>query len=135
MKRDSTKMRDLLKRLRREIETALAAVLANNPELQSLVLGKGSFDPDHGMCGFKIEGVMQGGFDKDGALYNILRGHEPSLPELGAVTDYSGRKFKIEGANTTLTKVKARGEWDGKPYLIPTESLLRTLKAQQARAA
>lgn len=114
--------KNLLRTIRPEIDAALA-VIAKAHNLQSLALGRGTYDPRAGSFTFKLEGVAEGGMDKQAAAYTALK-EMYELPPLGTVFSVRGRDFKITGINSTGSKLLVDCVQDGKPYLYKRESAL-----------
>jgi len=111
---------ETLKRIRPEIDAALAAVAAKHG-VKSLTLGRMTYDPSGSFKG-SIAGVMEGGLSVDAQMYEAIREYE-GLPPLGTVFKSKGVDFTITGATRTGRKITATG--NGKPYLFPLEGVKR----------
>lgn len=97
-------LKQQLPQIRDAINAALeAAGIAKRFNLKSLAAGNCRFDPDAGSFTFKVDGVVDGGIGKEGALYNQLRLVEPSLPPLFSVIP--GTDDYIVGCNASGTKI------------------------------
>lgn len=124
----ATITKQLLVAIRPDLDRALAEV-ASKHGLSSLKSGQCSFDHRSGNFTMKIEGIGEGGVDKDGARYNLaLRDRLiDDLPPLGTEFENGGVTYKIVGINSTLSKILVtKGE--GERYLFPTEMLCSMLK-------
>lgn len=93
----------LLKQLRADVDAALAT-LREKYALETLRLGKGSYDPDAGSFSFKLNGMAQGGKSPDAMRYELNQ-KLLSLPPLGFQFTSKGESFKTTGLNLTATKV------------------------------
>ena len=113
--------RDLLSKLRPDIDKALATVA--NTHGMRLKTGKCTFDPDGGNFTLIVEGVVKGGLDKEAARYDALRSLYPKLPPLGSKFDHEGRTYKIVGINKTRTKIVT--EHGTKQFLVPRDLVER----------
>lgn len=107
--------RNLLRAVRASLDAALAGV-AEEHGLRSLKSCACTFDPRAGCFTFKVEGVVEGGVDRGGALYEQLRRLRPALPTRETEFVYEDERYRIVGANTTLTKVLVRRVRDDKGY-------------------
>jgi hypothetical protein len=117
--------KDLLRKLRPDIDKALATVASNHGV--TLKTGKCTFDPDSGNFQLAVEGVVKGGLDKEAARYNALRALHPKLPPLFSEFDHQGKTYRIVGSNTTGTKIVAENCF--KKFLVP-RTLVESLCAK-----
>lgn len=86
-----------LKVLREEIDTALGAVMANNPGL-TLQLERATYTSG-GAFTFKLTGTLPGGKSHEQGDYDVLRkGGHPDLPEFGTVVKIRDEQVRIVGA-------------------------------------
>lgn len=144
---DTKQTREALKALREEIDTALGAVLANNPGM-TLTLGRCSFTYDGGFT-FKLEGSLKGGKTKEAVAYEQLakalaipeqtymlnpkwrvKG-EPfqingpvkpgiKLPPLGTFFSFKGVRYEVTGAGRSkiYTRSLDGRTWTFKPEIV-----------------
>ena len=129
--KESNDTRQLMIALRPEINAALA-VIGRKHGLKSLQLGHGTYAPG-GSFTFKLEGVTEGGLDKDAERYknsiNLL-----GLPLLGTEFRNGPHTYKTAGINTTGTKVICQRLGSENRYLYTVE-VVKALTAAQAKAA
>lgn len=118
---DKIKTVETLKRIRPEIDAALA-VIAKKYGIEKLALGKGTYD-NSGSFSFKLEGVMAGGLSVEAQMYEAIREYE-GLPPLGSHFDSAGTTHTIIGANRTGTKVLTTA-FTGKKYLFTVMGVKR----------
>lgn len=117
--------RDTLKDLRAEINAALAVIGAKHG--LTLKTGNATFGPDN--FTMKVEGIREGGLDKDATRYaNSIR--LLGLPPLGTEFKNGGQIYKTVGVNTTGTKVICSN--NGKKFLFHTDSVIRLCKSVTA---
>lgn len=107
--------------IREAMNKALAEV-AKQHGLPSLMATSAKYGAE-GYFTFKVEGVLAGGLDKEGAAYEQMQ-EVLGLPKLGTEFSYHGKNDKIIGLNSTATKVVTQRA-DGKKYLWPVESIKR----------
>ena len=156
--RTNAEARALLENLRKEITTALEAVLETNPGL-ALKLGTITYDTD-GAFRCKLEGTLPGGSSKDEQAYARLARIEAQgrmipgpdlktdkktglqfrpyiqtsgrqLPPLGSKFTEQGRTFKILGA-TKGGRVIVE-ESTGKKYTFPVDAIVGMTSARGAK--
>jgi hypothetical protein len=117
--------KELLRALRVDIDAALADV-AKKHGLQQLHAGSCTYDPA-GAFTFKLEGVAEGGVDKNGGRY-INEYKMLGLPPLGTTFKQRSGMFTIAGL-TGGGKVIAANE-QGKRYVFDMETVKAIVKAQ-----
>lgn len=103
----ATNKRQLLEVLRREIDTALGAVVDNNRDaVQSLKIGRITYD-DNGFTA-KLEATFAGGRTKEEIYYEQTRESAArdwlgigkiNLPPLGTIIEFNREPFQVVGAN------------------------------------
>lgn len=148
---DTAEFRALLKTVRRELESVIAATFDTHnvsPSVASLKLGACSFDPTAGTFTFKLEGQLKGAKGKDAILYEQLaealaipaiqhargpdgkvdfRSHTEvpgiTLPPLGTFFSHKGARYEVIGANRG-SKVLCK-RLDGKTFLFKPEGVAR----------
>jgi hypothetical protein len=86
--------KETLRALRVAIDEALAPV-AKAQNLKHLRAGSCTYDPN-GTFTFKVEGVVEGGLDADGARYKNEQ-KLLGLPDLGTQFPFRGASYAIEG--------------------------------------
>lgn len=118
---DKVKTVETLKRIRPEIDAALAEI-AKKYGVKSLKLGRMTYDSSGSFKG-SVEGVMEGGLSLDAQMYEAIREYE-GLPPLGTSFDYKGSSYTITGANRTGTKIMAV-PFNGKTYLFTRDGIKR----------
>jgi len=113
-----------IEKVRADINAALVDIATRHNLAQLKLAPRCTYDAA-GAFTFKLEGVVGGGMDKDASRYVDMQQWDSTLPPLNYVLPYGGRKFSIEGCNTTGSKAKAVDLADGKRYLLPMESVRR----------
>jgi hypothetical protein len=124
-------LKDKLPAIRKAMDAALAQV-AKDHGLASLKSGSCRYDPNFGSFTFKIEGVDDGGKDKDAVNYELMK-RALGLPELGTTFRANGSVCKIVGLNSTGSKVIY--ERDGKKWIGKVDDVKRTVERQALAAA
>lgn len=120
--------KEVLQAVRADMDKALAEIGARHG-LTQLKSGKCVYDPRSGNFTIKVEGVAEGGADKDAARYDQIRGLFPGLPERGTEFTYGGEKYAVSGANSTGSKVLAKRNRDGRVYQFPRDAVVKLCKA------
>lgn len=115
--------KELLRAVRAAVDATLAPI-AKAHGLQALATGKCTYDPAGGTFTLKLEGIAEGGTSPEAQRYNMMR-EARKLPELGATFNSGGKPYKIEGANTTGSKVIAARQPDGKRFLFHSGDVAR----------
>ena len=105
---------DIVKKLRFDIDKALGEV--GKMHEVTLKTTKCEYDLAAKNFTFQLEGVAQGGVDKDGARYLSLRLMRPTLPPLSSTFVNRGKTHEIVGANKTGSKILTT--CDGKSYEV-----------------
>ena len=107
-----------LPEIRTDVDNALL-IIAKRHGLKSLACGRGTYDPRAGCFTFKLEGVTNGGLNREAVRYKEM-GEVLNLPPLDTIfTTHDGHEFKPTGLNTTATKVIAQRLDNQKSYLFP----------------
>lgn len=114
--------KDLLRALRADIDAALVDV-AKRHGLKSLQAGNCSYNSGGGSFTFKLNGVVEGGLDKEASAYEARRRYDPTLPPLGAAFEYGGRTYTVAGANRGTRLFADRD--DGKRFVFPRDVVAR----------
>jgi hypothetical protein len=109
-------MRDLVVKIRGDIDAALVAVAAKHG-LASLKCGGGTIGSSNFML--KVEGVMGGGKTPEAERYEI-NAKMLRLKPIGSVFVSGNRTYQITGLNKTGSKILADRAPDGKTFLFPT---------------
>lgn len=115
--------KELLRAVRVAVDAALIPI-AKAHGLTSLTTGKAIYDPRGGTFTIKLDGVAEGGTPVPAQLYNLFR-ESRNLPEIGATFTHGGKQYKIDGANSTGSKVLAARQPDGKQFLFHPEDVAR----------
>jgi hypothetical protein len=117
-------MKEIVKRMRVEIEAALETVGARNG--MSITAGNATYDGD----GFriKVEARLVGAASKDAKTYDLYRDMY-RLPLLGARFSLGGRTYETIGLRTKNRKkpILVRREDNGKEYKISLDMLRRAM--------
>ena len=108
--------RDQLKALRADIDAALIDV-AKRHGLKSLTAAKCKYRDDS--FTFSVEGVVEGGLDKEAAEYEMRRQYDPTLPALGTTFTQGVHSYSVIGANRGRKIIAQRT--DGMKFLFPRE--------------
>jgi hypothetical protein len=106
--------RDFLRVLRADIDAALVEV-AKRHGLKSLTADGCKYRDDS--FTFSVEGVVEGGLDRQAAEYEMRRKYDDKLPALGTTFKQGVRTFTVVGANRGSKIIAARD--DGKRFLFP----------------
>lgn len=118
--------KDFLRQVRADIDAALVSVAKKNG-LASLKAANCTYGP--GNFKFNVEGVVEGGLDKDAERYQqcvkLL-----NLPPLGADLTIAGKRYKTSGLNNPCSKVIVTRD-DGKRFLYPVEVVTAMAAAQK----
>jgi hypothetical protein len=123
--------RDTLRNIRPEINAALAVIAAAHG-LKSLTVGSGSFDAASGHFTLKLEGVAEGGIDKNAATYERSRLYKPSLPPLGTTFKVGREAYEIVGMNSAGGRLNVRRVSDGKSFLYNADAAIAACARQAA---
>lgn len=115
---------DLLRRMRLDIDEALAPVAAKY-KLKRLALGRGTYGEEY--FTFQLQGVAEGGKDAAAVLYETYR-ESFGLPALGFTFKQGDAVHVVVGLNKTGTKVIAETP-DGKRWLFPNHAIKAKAKA------
>lgn len=116
--------RDLLKRLRVDIDEALLDV-RKKYGLRSLAATGAKFTD--GDFTFKLEGIAEGALDPEARLYVSDGASFLGLPPLGTQFVSGGVPYKTAGLNKTGSKVIC-SRADGKRYLFTVDAVQRLCK-------
>ena len=132
----ASNLKSKLDPIRKDINAALVEI-AKKHGLQTLTLGKCTYDPEMGNFTFELDGVDGLGLDKDGARLNQACAMDPTLPKLGTEFKSRGDTFVICGINTTLSKIFARvkDEANSAKFVFETYGLKQYLVRQHILAA
>ena len=108
--------RDQLKTLRAAIDAAMVEI-AKQHGLKSLKSGNCKYRDDS--FTFALEGVVEGGLDKQAAEYEMRRKYDPALPALGTTFTQGVHTYAVIGANRGRKIIAQRA--DGMKFLFPRE--------------
>jgi hypothetical protein len=129
--KEGNETRQLMTTLRPEINAVLAPI-AKKHGLKSLEIGHGTYSAS-GRFTFKLEGLQEGGLDKDAERYKNSIG-VLGLPPLGTEFRNGAYSYKTAGINTTGSKVICQRLGTENRYLYTVE-VVKALTATQAKAA
>jgi len=130
--KEGNETRQLMTTLRPEINAVLAPI-AKKHGLKSLEIGHGTYSAS-GRFTFKLEGLQEGGLDKDAERYASLSARFLGLPPLGTEFRNGPHTYKTVGLNTTGSKVICQRLGTENRYLYTVE-VVKALTAAQAKAA
>lgn len=113
--------RDDLRDIRNDINAALASVAAKHG-LRTLAAGNASFTGD--AFTIKLDGIKEGGLSKEAQRYQQYRA-ALNLPPLKSTIEFRSRQYRVEGMNTTGSKVMISLLPDEKGYQLATDAVAR----------
>jgi hypothetical protein len=126
---------DRLKVLREELETALAAVLDNNPGLK-VTVGRATYDRQ-GSFTFKLTGTFPGGASRDQQDYEMMAHFNKDLPPFGTVLEANGQRIRIVGgrprANYNITVDILTGGRAGKRVCYKAADIARMKRVEEGK--
>jgi len=126
--KQGTDIKQLMIALRPQIDAALVPI-AKTHGLKALKLGRGTYSPG-GHFTFKLEGVTEGGLDKEAELYT--QATFLGLPPLGSEFRNGPHTYKTDGLNATGTKVLCKRVGTDDRYLY-TVDVVKALVARQSK--
>jgi hypothetical protein len=111
--------RDQLRDIRQDLNAAMAAIAAKHG-LGRLEATNASFAGD--AFTFKLEGLKAGGLSKEAQRYNLYRVSADLPPLHTTILLRDGKKYTIEGMNTTGSKVQIKLLGTDRVYLLDTKA-------------
>jgi hypothetical protein len=121
---------ETLRAIRADMNAALESVRLKY-KLSSLAAECATYDPA-GHFTFKVEGTMEGCFDRIAHAYESTQHLYPGLPPLGATVVLKGSTYTVEGRRNS--KVVVQKVANGKTYTTTVDTLARLWATQNKQS-